>query len=435
MQAVIMAGGKGSRLVSVTNDLIPKPMALIAGKPLLEWQIESLIENNIQDIIIIIGHLGEKIQEYFGNGERFGCRVSYIKETVPLGTAGAFYYLKDYLREKQFLLVFGDVLFRIDIQRMVDFHAQKHALATLFVHPNNHPYDSDLIECGDDQKIVALHSKKEQRDSWYDNCVNAGIYLFDSAICEQVLEPIKMDLEKDILVPMINAGEAVFGYRSPEYVKDIGTVERICSAEEDLKGGIVEKRCLKNPQSCIFLDRDGTLNQYKGLITQDEDFILEKNAALAVKAINKSGYLAIVATNQPVVARGLCSIEDVRQIHRKLATLLGQEGSYLDDIFFCPHHPDNGYPEENPEYKIPCRCRKPGIGMIQEAAERYNIDLTSSWIIGDTTTDIQTGKNAGLRTALVLTGEGGKDHKFQVEPDLTCNDIFEAVTRILEDNL
>ena len=118
-------------------------------------------------------------------------------------------------------------------------------------------------------------------------------------------------------------------------------------------------------------------------------------------------------------------------IHRKLQTLLGREGAYLDGIEFCPHHPDRGYPEENPAYKIPCHCRKPDTGMLKACAERFHIDLSASWMVGDSTVDIQTGKNAGSRTALVLTGESGRDGKYKAEASLTAGNLLEAVKKIL----
>jgi histidinol-phosphate phosphatase family protein len=209
-------------------------------------------------------------------------------------------------------------------------------------------------------------------------------------------------------------------------------VDRVNQTLADIERGFISGKCLRQKQACIFLDRDGTINQYRGLVYKEDDFELEPCAIEAVKKINASGRLGIIVTNQPVVARGLCGIEDVENIHRKLATLLGREGAFLDDILFCPHHPDKGYPEENPAYKIPCTCRKPKTGMIEKAAEKYHIDLASSWMVGDTTMDIQTGINAGMRTALVLTGEAGKDQKFDVTPDLVCRDLLEAVERILE---
>lgn len=427
-----MAGGKGTRLREITHDEIPKPMALVAGKPILQWQLECLREQGIVDIVLVIGHLGGKIREYFGDGERFGVSIAYVEETSPLGTAGALSLLPPLLKGDSFFLIFGDVLFDLDLNRMKVFHREKGAEATLFVHPNTHPYDSDLVKCGGDGRVLGFDSKHNVRSGWYHNCVNAGFYMMEASVCSRVPYSKKCDLEKDLLVGMIQDGAAVYGYRSPEYIKDVGTVERIQCAEQELVSGVVAGRNLRSPQRAIFLDRDGTINRKDGLIYRPDQFELELCAVEAIRAINQSGYLAIVVTNQPVVARGLCGIADVDEIHKKLETLLGEEGVYLDDIRFCPHHPDKGYPEENPIYKIPCRCRKPDIGMLEDCAAAYNIDLSRSWVIGDTTVDIQTGKNAGTKTALVMTGDAGKDGKYDAVPDLICSDLLEAVKQILK---
>lgn len=432
MQAVIMAGGKGTRLRAITNDEIPKPMAPVAGKPILQWQIECLRDQGVTDVVLIVGHLGEKIQAFFGDGRALGVDIRYIQETTPLGTAGALSLLPPLLKEDAFSLVFGDVLFDIDLARMMDFHRGKEAMATLFVHPNSHPFDSDLVICDSTGRVQGFDSKHDVRTGWYHNCVNAGFYLLDKTVCERVPEERRVDLEKELLAEMIARGESVYAYRSSEYIKDVGTVERITAAEEELRSGYIAKRSLRNRQRAIFLDRDGTVNRKNGLVYREEQLALEDGVVEAIREINRSGYLAILVTNQPVVARGLCSVEDVENIHKKLETLLGREGVYLDDIRFCPHHPDKGYPEENPTYKIPCHCRKPDIGMLEECAERYNIDLGKSWMVGDTTMDIQTGKNAGTRTALVLTGDAGKDGKYSATPDLVCKDLGQAVKMILE---
>ncbi len=432
MQAVIMAGGKGTRLASITKDEIPKPMVPINGKPLLLWQVEELKLYGITDIIMVIGHLGEKIKDYFGNGSQLGIHISYIVETTPLGTAGAFYYLREQLKDKYFLLIFGDVYFSIDINKMEQFHISKKSEATLFVHPNSHPVDSDLVILDSDSRVLRFDSKNNNRDYWYDNCVNAGFYILNRSICEKVTTPAKADLEKDILMPLVCDNNAIYGYRSPEYIKDIGTVDRIQQTERDIKNNFIQNKCLSHKQKCIFLDRDGTINVHKGLLFKHEDFELETGVIEAIRLLNQNGWLAIVVTNQPSVARGLCEIEDINDIHRKMATLLGREGVFLDGVYFCPHHPDKGYPEENPLYKKSCHCRKPDIGMIMEAAKTDNIDLSVSWMIGDTTTDIQTGINAGLHTALVLTGEAGSDCKYDVSPDLVCPDLLTAVKTILE---
>lgn len=431
MQAVIMAGGKGTRLSSITNDEIPKPMVRLNGKPILEHQLEVLKANGIIEYFFIVGHLGEKIEEYFGDGSKWDVHITYIHEDMPLGTAGALYYLKGLVQD-DFFLVFGDLIFDISVERFHAFHRGHNAQISLLVHPNSHPYDSDVIVLDDNQQVVRCDSKNNTRDYYYRNIVNAGLYMVHASVLDRIAEPVKTDLEKGIIFPMMEAGEGVFGYCTSEFVKDVGTPERLRATEADLSNGIVHAKNLDQPQKAIFLDRDGTINKYVGLISRPEQLELEDMAAEAIAAINRSEYLAIVITNQPVVARGMCSISDVEEIHDKMETLLGREGAYVDAIKFCPHHPDKGYPEENPDYKIECSCRKPKPGMILEVAEQYHIDLSKSWMIGDCTTDVQTGINAGTRTILVQTGEGGADKKQNVTPDVIKTDIRDAVAYILK---
>ena len=237
MQAVIMAGGKGTRLAELTRDEIPKPMVELAGKPLLLWQIERLKENGIQDILLVIGHLGSVIRDYFGDGSRFGVKIRYFEEKEPLGTAGSFYYLKDLIRDEEFLMMSGDLMFDVDFDRMVQFHREKKAAATLFVHPNGHPYDSDLLALDEEDRVIRFDSKHNTRDYWYENCVNAGIFVFGRRIFDYVPEPVKRNLENDVIQAMVRSGEAVYGYRSPEYVKDVGTMERIHQTQQDLERG------------------------------------------------------------------------------------------------------------------------------------------------------------------------------------------------------
>lgn len=430
MQAVIMAGGKGTRLAGLTQDEIPKPMVSLSGKPLLLWQMEALKRSGITEIILVIGHLGHVIEDFFGDGGAFGLHIQYFREGKPLGTAGALAHIRPML-EQTFFLLYGDVLFDIDLRRMERFHHEKRADVTLFVHPNAHPFDSDLVETDEEQRVLRLNSKHNVRDNWHENLVNAGLYLLNSRICEGLPEQEKIDLERDILSRLCREGGGIYAYHSPEYIKDIGTIDRIRAAEDDLKSGGVTARNLQKPQRAIFLDRDGTINIKRGLISSPEQFELEPCAAEAIRKINRSSYLAIVITNQPSVARGLCGVKDIEEIHRKMQTLLGWEGVFLDAVRFCPHHPDRGYPEENPAYKIPCHCRKPDIGMLEDCAEQYHIDLSASWFVGDATVDIQTGKNAGTKTALVLTGDAGSDRRYDVKPDLICADVLEAVERIL----
>lgn len=427
---VIQAGGKGTRMRELTGDEVPKPMLSLNGKPMIQWQIESAARYGIEEIIIITGYLGKKIRGYFGNGKELGIHITYIEEQEALGSAGALYFLKDKLCTEDFLLVFGDVMFEVDLIRMFHFHERHGKKVTLLVHPNAHPFDSDLLKIENDNLVTGIDFKNQERNYWYDNCVNAGIFLLSKKVIEGMERAEKLDLERNVLVPLIEKKE-VYAYYTPEYVKDIGAPERFSKAAAEQKEGVWEKKCLKRKQRCFFLDRDGTLNQYRGLVSDENDFELEETVGQAIRKINESGFLAIVVTNQPVVARGLCDIEDVKKIHRKMQTLLGGQGAYLDDIVFCPHHPDKGYPEERVEYKIPCRCRKPDTGMIEKMAKKYNIDLKQSYMIGDSTVDIQTGINAGIHTILVNTGQKGMDGKYKARPEYTAKNLLDAVNKVL----
>lgn len=431
--AVIMAGGKGSRLRSITNDEIPKPMVPVDGKPLLEYQVEKLKSYGIKKIVMIVGHLGEKIVDHFKEGKNFGVEIDYIFEKEPLGTAGAFYYLKDKIDAKDFMLVFGDVFFDMDFDRMEDFHFKNSALTTLLAHPNGHPYDSDLIRMDDKGRVIGFDSKHNVRDYWYDNMVNAGMYIINRKLLDLVKEPVKTDFEKDILANQVKLGANIYAYHTPEYVKDVGTVDRINATVEELKSGLIQSKNLKNKQRAIFIDRDGTINVSKGFISKADDLELIPGSIEAIKAINKSGALAIVITNQPVIARGECSFEELHNIHNKLKTLLGEKGAFVDDIFYCPHHPDKGFEGEVPELKFDCECRKPKTGMIDEAVKKYNIDLSKSYMVGDSTMDLETARNAGIKSVLVDTGFAGNDGKYDRNCDIEAKNLFDAVEKIIKD--
>lgn len=422
MKVVIMAGGKGTRISSVASD-IPKPMIKVEGIPVLEREIECLREQGFTDIIITVSHLGQIIIDYFGDGSGsspttgrpFGVHIEYYFEKEPLGNAGALFKIKDKLTS-DFLLLNADAMFDVDFNRFVTFHRKHGGLVTLFTHPNSHPYDSGLIIANKNGSVEKWLAKEDERPQYYRNRVNAGLHVINPEALELVGinadsvgkvdvdgKPVKVDLDRQLLKPLAGTGK-MFCYDSPEYVKDMGTPERYYSVCKDCKEGRISAKNLKNKQKAIFLDRDGTINKYVGFLRNIDDFELIDGVAEAIRKINESGYLAIVVTNQPVIARGEVSLEELEEIHNKMETLLGKEGAYLDAIYYCPHHPHKGYKGERPELKIDCDCRKPKPGMLLKAAADFNIDLSRSWMVGDGENDIKAGINAGCKTVLLSNG-------------------------------
>ncbi|HUU89706.1 MAG TPA: HAD family hydrolase [Phycisphaerae bacterium] len=180
------------------------------------------------------------------------------------------------------------------------------------------------------------------------------------------------------------------------------------------------------------MDRDGVINQEVDLLHREDQLVLIPGAAEAVRRLNDAGILVIVATNQPVVARNLCTEDDVRRINARLETMLQDAaGARLDAVYFCPHHPETHHPDGNPAYRGPCPCRKPDIGMLEEARDRFGLDYSRCFLVGDTTRDIQTGVNAGCRTVLVATGYGGRDGRYDATADFSASDLADAVDIVL----
>ena len=424
MKTVIMAGGKGTRISELFPD-IPKPLIPIKDadgieNPVLEWEIESLRDQGFKEIMLTVSHMADKIMNHFGDGGNFGVKIEYFVEETPLGNAGALFKLREWLGEEDFLLLNADAVFDVDFNRMVDYHRSHNALVTLFTHPNSHPYDSGLIIADENHFVNSWLAKEDERPLFYKNRVNAGPHVINpKALDMSGIETatvgtevngkiVKVDLDRQILKPLCGTGKMV-AYDSPEYVKDMGTPERYHSVSRDFQNGVVKAKNLSHPQKAIFLDRDGTINKYVGFLRDINEFGLIDGVAEAIKRINESGYLCIVVTNQPVIARGEVKVDELGLIHNKMETLLGKQGAYIDGLYYCPHHPHKGYEGEIPELKFDCDCRKPKPGMLIQAAKDFNIDLGLSWMIGDGENDVKAGINAGCHTALIGTDSFGQE--------------------------
>lgn len=426
MKAVILAGGKGTRLGKLTAE-IPKPMLNIVGKPLLEYHINWLKNYGITEVYITVNYLKDSIIQYFGSGEKFGINIHYYEEKEPLGTVGGVKALEEEL-SNDFIVVYGDVMIEMDLKRLMNFHQVSQSAGTLVLHPNDHPYDSDLVRINKENRITQFIPKPHDDGNYYPNLVNAGVYILNKKVLSFIESNKKADFGADVFPKLVDQ-LPFYGYNTPEYLKDMGTPERLVKVESAIVSGKVFRRNLEQKQKAIFLDRDGVINDDTEFIKSTQEMKLLPGVGEAIHQINTSDYLSVVVTNQSVVARNLISENGLQEIHYKMESDLGKEHAYLDAIYYCPHHPDKGYPGENIFYKVECDCRKPKPGMLLQAAERFNIDLSVSYLIGDHERDIQAGKAAGVTTIGVGTGKGFR--KTSVKSDYFFHNLKEAVNFII----
>ena len=431
---VITAGGLGLRLSSVIGGL-PKVLVPVGGKPVLEHQLELAAANGIDDVTIFAGHRSEKIHEFVGDGSRFGLKVRILTENEPLGNAGAILQSLHLLPE-HFLVAYGDLMLAVDLRRIARLHLEREADLTILVHPNDHPQDSDLVETDAEDWVTAIHACPHPPGRVFDNLVNGALYV----VRREALRPWsafagKQDFTRNIMAGLLANGGRVLAYRSSEYLKDIGTPSRLQAAEADWRAGRIALQDSGKSQPAIFLDRDGTLCVEKGHLRTPEDLEIFPGIGSTLRALRHAGFRLVVLTNQPVIARGEATEQDVAAVHRRLAWEIGKEGAYLDAIYLCPHHPDRGFPGERVELKTNCECRKPGTKMVEQACTDLGIDAANSWMIGDRSGDIEMARRAGLQSVLVRTGAGGSDSKFSATPDHVVDDLAAASAIILQSQL
>jgi len=433
VKAVILAGGKGSRLSELSQGL-PKPLVPVNGKALLEHQLELLARHGVEQVTVLCGYGAAAIHDFCGDGSRWGLSLKCIDESAPLGTAGAVIAALDQL-PSEFLVLYGDTMLNVDLPRFYAAHTASGADATLFLHPNDHPHDSDLVETGEDGRVIAIHGYPHPEGAVLPNQVNAALYVLKASALSGFAVPMTpLDFAKHVFPRLLREKFHIHGYRSPEYIKDAGTPERLERVQNDLRSGVVARSSLAVKRPAIFLDRDGTINEEVAYLTRPEQIKLIPGAAEAIRLLSGAGYRIAVVTNQPVIARGDCTTEQLTLIHDCMEMALSREGAFLDGIYYCPHHPDKGFEGERPELKFDCDCRKPGGGLIRQAVCELNLDLTRSWLIGDRTGDIQTAHNCGVRSVLLRTGIGGTDQRYAVAPDYLFDDLLAAARFIVLQN-
>lgn len=217
--------------------------------------------------------------DHFRDGHQYKVSIDYFIEDEPLGNAGALFKMRERLGEEPFLLLNADSVFDVDFNRFVEFHKTHGGLVSLLTHPNSHPYDSCLIISDSSGTVTSWLTKEDARPEWYENRINAGLHIIDPIVLDMAKQRmkldtdligkcgpdgklVKIDLDRQVLKPLCGSYQ-MHCYDSPEYVKDMGTPERLYQVQKDFQLGTVAAKNLRRKQKAIFLDRDGTINKYE----------------------------------------------------------------------------------------------------------------------------------------------------------------------------
>jgi len=415
--ATIIAGGLGSRAHAMTGDRIPKALLPVASEPILFRQLEVLRREGVKDVTILAGHLGDQLSPAIAAAGILAPRVRVVVEREPLGTAGCLSALKGLGQDS--LIVYGDMLFDMDLSRLAAFQRDRAALLT-------------VVER--DGLVKQILPAKTPRQGDFRNLVPAGLYAATPAFFDRLADGVKADMIHDVLPALIAKGESIGVYNTPEYLRDVGTAKRHGMAEADIAAGRVERESLRHARPAIFFDVDGVLNADPGGhgVLHEDQVALIPGAAEALRRALDAGFLTVGVTNRPQLAKGLMSRDSLDRILGRLETLLAREGAWLNRIYFCPHHPEKGHPGEVPELKIVCRCRKPAPGLLEEAARDLNIGLSRSALIGDSLRDVSAARAVGVTGYGVRTGYACADTaKYpdgdKIEPPVMFDHVLEAV--------
>jgi mannose-1-phosphate guanylyltransferase/phosphomannomutase len=434
MRAAIVAGGLGTRASGMTAGRIPKALLPVAGVPVIFRQMRVLRREGVTEVDVLAGHLGDQLEKALApEAAALGLALRIIVERTPLGTAGCLTTLSP--SADDLLIVYGDILFDISLAPLYEFHRRQRAVVTLVAHPNDHPRTSDLI-VEDDGLVKKILPYRQPREDDQRNLVPTGIYVASPAFFTQIEPGKKADMIQDLLPALIESGAKLAVYNSPEYLRDVGSAARHELAERDLIAGRVEAMNKAHPRPAIFFDCDGVLNEEpggQGVVTADDVKIIP-GAGAAVRRAREASLLTVAITNRPQVAKGFVTFEGLSRILGRLEAQLAEDGGVLDRIYFCPHHPEAGFPGEVSALKVRCECRKPGTLLLRQALTELPIDRRRSALIGDSLRDIGAARGVGVWAYGVRSGHGCRDReRYEREigvppaPDLMFDDVSEAV--------
>lgn len=374
-QAVILAGGRGTRLKPLT-DKVPKPMIQFHGKPFLEYLIDNLREQGIHRILLLLGYLPKVIQNYFGDGSKFGTEIDY-SITDEANDTGKRLKLAVPKIEEYFLMMYCDNYWPLRLQDMWDQYKQHKTDAQLTIYLNKDNYTRNNVKVDDDGHII-LYDKSRTADGL--RGVDIGYAIFKKNVLD--LLPNENVLFESTVYPLLVEKKQLSAYVTDHRYYSVGSHERLQITEEFFK---------RVPT--IILDRDGVLNKKPKkaeYVTKWSEFEWLPGAKESLALLKKNGYRIIVITNQAGIARGMLTEDDLNDIHNKMKQQVESAGETIDAIYYCPH----GWDDD-------CECRKPKPGMLFQAQKDFNLDLKKTYFIGDDERDVQAGQTAGCKTILL----------------------------------
>lgn len=366
MIAVIIAGGKGKRLRPFTNS-IPKPMIEIAGKPVLEHQILKLRKYGISEFWILTGYLGEVIEQYFRDGSNLGVNIHCIKETKALGTAGALKQLTNILHD-DFIVFYGDIIFDMDLHTFIQFHNQKKGAASLVVQPTDHMEDCDLLEIDQKDRIVKILAKPRPFGC-YENLNNAAFYILSKRVLDFIPNDIQSDLMKDVFPKMLSEKEKLFAYKTSEYIRDMGTLDRLEKVSIDIASGMVLKKSKKFKQKAIMI------YSKTSFLNQRPNYDLRINTLWKVlKQINLSNYIVFLCIEQNI---DHCQ-DTYKKLKAKIDSAFGKKNVFIDELLVFKSE----VVLQNKNRIGPNTECSSNMDKIRNLLSHHNVSLGESWLVG-----------------------------------------------------
>ena len=391
--AVISAGGIGTRLSKISRGT-PKALVEINNVSILFRIAEEVKISGIDDLIILLGYKHYCFDDEINRIKKVLKLNVYINiEDNPSGECGAIWDFKKVFNYEYLLFINGDIVFNVDFKRLFSFTERLSSKFTLVTHTTTHPEDSDLVRAPNGSQITDFIFKDGVNNSQKIAFLgNTGISFFKTEILKKVKKNetnLKPNIFKHLAYEYFLSGGRVFSYNTSEYIKDMGTPERIIKVKKAILEKKIEKKCYRNKQKCLFLDRDNTLiecGESEYILSKDRVKIKDQNVKSILK-VAKDFDLIIVVTNQPQISMGLISFDELYDINSLLINQLLDLGLLVDEVVFCPHHPHGGFSSEITFLKKDCFCRKPSPGLFLEQSISKNIDLQESLFIGDSKRD------------------------------------------------